>query len=197
MRIFEWLLDNWVFFAVLLFSLSSMLGKKKSADPKRPASQPRGGMPTFGGGELQPSESSPSAEPRKQAAGGGRAAMSQGEPRPARLDRSRDERSATAARAPISGEGSGRGAGYGSIGRGGSAQGSSAAYGGQSTLQTAAAQRGDSRSQGQAAGAAGGLADGGPHAPGIGPLTPSQAAQGVLWAEILGPPRAKRPYKRG
>ncbi|MCZ8511173.1 hypothetical protein O9H85_01705 [Paenibacillus filicis] len=27
-------------------------------------------------------------------------------------------------------------------------------------------------------------------------LSPQDAARGVLWAEILGPPRAKRPYKR-
>ncbi|TVY09654.1 hypothetical protein [Paenibacillus cremeus] len=31
---------------------------------------------------------------------------------------------------------------------------------------------------------------------GLGPLTAQDAARGVLWAEILGPPRAKRPYRR-
>lgn len=33
--------------------------------------------------------------------------------------------------------------------------------------------------------------------PPIGPsIKPQDAAQGVVWAEILGPPRAKRPYRR-
>ncbi|GLI08306.1 hypothetical protein YDYSG_43370 [Paenibacillus tyrfis] len=30
----------------------------------------------------------------------------------------------------------------------------------------------------------------------FGSLTPQDAARGVLWAEILGPPRAKRPFRR-
>ncbi|MCP3772009.1 hypothetical protein NLX71_01570 [Paenibacillus sp. MZ04-78.2] len=30
----------------------------------------------------------------------------------------------------------------------------------------------------------------------FGGLTPQDAARGVLWAEILGPPRAKRPFRR-
>ncbi|WP_054975961.1 hypothetical protein [Paenibacillus sp. A3] len=30
----------------------------------------------------------------------------------------------------------------------------------------------------------------------LGSLTPQDAARGVLWAEILGPPRAKRPFRR-
>ncbi|MGF9698748.1 MULTISPECIES: hypothetical protein [Paenibacillus] len=69
MGLFEWIFDNLYIVAVVGFALFSFLGKAaKSADPNK--RRPNNGMPTFGGsGEVDRNDRSPSQTATQQSAG--------------------------------------------------------------------------------------------------------------------------------
>lgn len=69
MGLFEWIFDNIYIVAVIGFALFSFLGKAaKSADPNK--KRPQNGMPTFGGnGDLNRKENSPSQTSPQQSSG--------------------------------------------------------------------------------------------------------------------------------
>ncbi|PYY27483.1 hypothetical protein [Paenibacillus illinoisensis] len=69
MGLFEWIFDNLYIVAVIGFALFSLLGKAaKSADPNK--KRPQNGMPTFGGnGDLNRKENSPSQASTQQSSG--------------------------------------------------------------------------------------------------------------------------------
>ncbi|MEK8129662.1 hypothetical protein WMW72_17285 [Paenibacillus filicis] len=176
MRLIEFLLNNWVFVAIAFFVLSSLLkkggGRTGNAQrPNSPGGRPNS-MPPFGGGGMGwPSKGEPPAARR---------ASAEAEPAPGRPVRSsgQEYQSPSGSRETSVYDRMDEPAGP-----------SAAAV----PITPRYAREGVQASSRPASDAPAGSAS--PSSP-LGSLRPEDVARGVIWAEILGPPRAKRPYRR-
>ncbi|WP_159883839.1 hypothetical protein [Paenibacillus puerhi] len=199
MKLLDLLLQNWVFVAIAFFVLSSMFKKNGSRgqDAERgPETGPKGrpqGMPTFGGGPDKPrrnpmppfggdrsgwptSQESPPVRKKPVAAAPLKPVrQAADEYDRAELHRERSDRD-------------GRSYDYSESG---DSRTSVSQASGQETARAAYSPSEASLGRLQASGSTS-AASGEP----LGALRPEDVARGVLWAEILGPPRAKNPYRR-
>ncbi|MGG2199320.1 MULTISPECIES: hypothetical protein [Paenibacillus] len=170
MNIINFLLENWIVVAIVFFVFSSLFKQMKQGNSAKPQSpgKPVSSMPPFGGGGSGWPKGSDARPMRKAAPGQPQAASAE-----------RADTRGHANKPPVIRE---------------SAERQAAAE------DPYAAQR-ERRERPLAVGrglgerVTGGAGAAEP-ASAPGPLRPEDAALGVLWAEILGPPRAKRPYRR-
>nr|WP_256257463.1 MULTISPECIES: hypothetical protein [unclassified Paenibacillus] len=190
----EFLLQNWVVVAIAFFVLSSMFRKGGARSRDTESGQGRGrqqgGMPTFGGGPGKPGRpSSPlggdrSGWPTSAEAPPVRRQQPSG-PVPGQPQRRASTgRQDAAERVDVSGrswdlpEAASR-----SEAASRTVRQDAAEKPGSQPSPAPASRFGDSGSSRASEGL-------------LGDLRPEEVARGVLWAEILGPPRAKRPYRR-